>query len=228
MQLHRLINSKYPTIDIFDDISSPEDFEALYTLQAKSNPRLRLLDGHAGGISASEVPLGDQQVHSAIAPFVHIPVTPSRFSAGGYGVLYGASSVTCGLKEVGHHIQKHLNSVEGIAFDNIQLREYVFKYNSPLEDVTANDEYHLPDDYTKPQAFGASFRQKARKDVESGLKPSHTLGLLFNSVRSQGDKCVALFSPRFISDMGQSRHYSMMYDSQTGTILEPTQIKGVA
>lgn len=227
MRLHRLVNNKYPTIDIFDDIASPEDFEALYAIQAKSNPRLRLLDGQMGGISMSEVPFGEHQIHAAIAPFVHIPVTPSRFSAGGYGVLYAADSVSCGLKEVGYHIQNHLNNVEGIAFDNIQLREYIFKYSSPLEDVTFDDELHLPDDYTKPQAFGASFRQKVRKNVESGLKPSHTLGLLFNSVRSQDNKCVALFSPRFISDIRQSRHYSIIYDAQKKGLNEPIEVKGV-
>ena len=44
MRWHRLINSKYPTIDIFDDIASPEAFDAIYAMQAKVNPRLRLLN----------------------------------------------------------------------------------------------------------------------------------------------------------------------------------------
>lgn len=228
MRFHRLINSKYPTIDIFDDISSHEDFEALYNMQAKSNPRLRLLDGSAGSIDVSEIPLGDQQVHSAIAPFVHVPVIPSRFSSGGYGVLYGASSVSCGLKEVGHHIQKHLNKVEGIAFDNIQLREYVFQYCSPLSDVRGNDKFHDPDEYSQPQAFGATFWKKVRGCIQAGVKSSDKLGLRYNSVRSQGDTCVALFSPRFISGMSQSRHYSMIYDAQSRTLSKPNQIKNVA
>tara|TARA_R110001592_G_scaffold209888_15_gene461261 strand:- start:22093 stop:22779 length:687 start_codon:yes stop_codon:yes gene_type:complete len=227
MRFHRLINSKYPTIDIFDDISSHEDFEAIYAMQAKSNPRLRLLNGRAGGIDLSEIPLGDHQVHAAIAPFVHIPITPSRFSAGGYGVLYGASTVTCGLKEVSHHIQKHMNTVKGIAFDNIQLREYVFDYSSPMVDVRGNADYHDPDSYAQPQAFGAMFLQQVRDCVKAGLTSSDELALHYNSVRSDGDTCIALFSPRFITRMSQSRHYSMMYNAQSGTLSRPNRITNV-
>jgi len=228
MQLHRLINSKYPTIAIFDDIADEGDFEAIYAMQAKTNPRLRFLDGLEGSITISEIPASNQQVHSAIAPFIHTPVTPSRFSSGKYGVLYGASTVACGLSEVRHHIQKHLNKVEGIAFDNIQLREYVFVYNAPLEDVRPKEEFHLPDDYTHPQAFGARMWEQVRNMVNEGVTENDKLGVQYNSVRSQGDYCVGLFSPKYIEQMKQKRHYSMMYDPNTQSLSDAIQIKRVA
>lgn len=225
MRWHRLINSKYPTIDIFDDIALPEAFDAIYAMQAKVNPRLRLLNTGEGAISTSEIPLGAQQVHSAIAPFVHIPVTPSRFSAGGFGVLYGASTVHAGLDEVRHHILKHLSQVNGFAFENIQLREYVFNYTAPLEDVTGVDEYHLPNDYSAPQAFGANMWSMTRKKVNEGLTKKDIVGAKYRSVRNANAECIALFSPKFIEGMKQSRHFDMNYDPKTKTLSPANEIK---
>jgi hypothetical protein len=222
---HRLINSKYPTIDIFDDIASPEAFDAIYAMQAKVNPRLRLLNAEDGAISTNEIPMGSQQVHSAIAPFVHIPVTPSRFSIGGFGVLYGASTVYAGLDEVRHHILKHLSQVNAFAFENIQLREYLFKYTAPLENVTGVEEYHLLDDYSAPQAFGAKMWTATRKKVSTGLTKKDTVGALYRSVRSANAQCIALFSPQFIEGMSQSRHYDMNYDPITKALSPANEIK---
>ena len=225
MRWHRLINSKYPTIDIFDDIASPEAFDAIYAMQAKVNPRLRLLNTGEGAISTSETPIGAQQVHSAIAPFVHIPVTPSRFSTGGFGVLYGASTVHAGLDEVRHHIVKHLSQVNGFAFENIQLREYVFNYAAPLEDVTGVQEYHLPDDYSAPQAYGAIMWAATRDKVIKGLTKKDTVGVRYRSVRSANAECIALFSPKFIEDMKQSRHYDMNFNPKTKMLSPANEIK---
>lgn len=225
MRWHRLINSKYPTIDIFDDIASPDAFDAIYAMQAKVNPRLRLLNAGEGAISTCEIPLGAQQIHSAIAPFVHIPVTPSRFSAGGFGVLYGASTVHAGLDEVRHHILKHLSKVNNFAFENIQLREYVFKYTAPIKDVTGVEEYHLPDDYSAPQAYGAHMWSVTRDRVNRGLTKKDTVGAKYRSVRSVNAECIALFSPKFIEGMKQSRHYDMNYYPKTKTLSPANEIK---
>ena len=227
MHWHRLINSKYPTIDVFDDIASPDAFDAIYALQAKVNPRLRLLNTGEGAILTSEIPLGNQQVHAAIAPFVHVPVTPSRFSAGAFGVLYAASTVHAALAEVRHHIVKHLKQVEGIAFDNIQLREYVFTYSGALDDVSTVNEFHLPDDYTAPQAYGAQVWAATRENARKGLRSLDKAGVLYRSVRSEDAYCIGLFSPRFIEGMKQSRHYGMNYDPKSGQLSPANQIKFV-
>ena len=225
MRWHRLINSKYPTIDIFDDIASPEAFDAIYAMRAKVNPRLRLLNTGEGTISTSEIPLGAQQVHSAIAPFVHVPVTPSRFSSGGFGVLYVVSTVYAELDEVRHHILKHLSQVNGFAFENIQLREYVFEYNAPIEDVTGVEEFHLSDNYSAPQAFGATLLAATRDKVNKGLTEKDIVGAMYRSVRSAHAQCIALFSPKFIEGTKQSRHYDMNYYPKTMTLSPTNEIK---
>ena len=39
-QGYRFIPSKYPPISLFDDVADSDEFEALYELQALTNPRL--------------------------------------------------------------------------------------------------------------------------------------------------------------------------------------------
>ena len=37
----RIIPSRFPSVNIFDRIANPEDFDALYALEAMTNPRIR-------------------------------------------------------------------------------------------------------------------------------------------------------------------------------------------
>ena len=37
-QAYRLVNSKFPPIELFDDVASADEFEALYQIQALTNP----------------------------------------------------------------------------------------------------------------------------------------------------------------------------------------------
>ena len=37
---YRLIHTKYPTIDIFDDVASPDEFDILFEIQEITNPHL--------------------------------------------------------------------------------------------------------------------------------------------------------------------------------------------
>ena len=34
LQAYRLVNSKFPPIALFDDVANPDEFEALYQIQA--------------------------------------------------------------------------------------------------------------------------------------------------------------------------------------------------
>ncbi|BBC42095.1 hypothetical protein PDPE_1-02936 [Photobacterium damselae subsp. piscicida] len=70
---HRLINTKYPPIALFDDVASPEEFEMLYAIQALTNPRLRDEVGDICLIDPAEIPFNCLRGRSyAVAPFTHI------------------------------------------------------------------------------------------------------------------------------------------------------------
>ena len=99
----RLINSKFPPINLFEDVANGEEFEALYELQARTNPRIQNEVGNLNLISLSEIPFGIEGCSYAIAPFTHINPNGSRFSDGQYGVLYIADSLETAIAEVKHH-----------------------------------------------------------------------------------------------------------------------------
>ena len=77
---YRVINARFPPIDLFERIADPDDWESLIELEMLTNPRVRQ---EAGEISL--VP-PDDRVSGAgaswvMAPFTHIG-WPSRFSDG--------------------------------------------------------------------------------------------------------------------------------------------------
>ena len=44
-EAYRLVNGKYPPIHLFDDVADQADFEALYAVQALTNPRIQMQVG---------------------------------------------------------------------------------------------------------------------------------------------------------------------------------------
>ncbi len=104
---YRLVNSKFPPIALFDDVASDEEFDALYALQALTNPRLQNEVGNLNLIPRSEIPFGITGCAYATAPFTHVNPQGSRFADGAFGVLYLADSMDTAVAEVRHHQQAY-------------------------------------------------------------------------------------------------------------------------
>jgi len=202
---HRLIPSRFPPITLFEDVADPEDFEALYQLQARTNPRLLAEAGDLGLIPRTEIPFGIRGCSYAVAPFTHVNPEGSRFSDGTFGVLYLAESVTTAIAEVRYHQQRYLSRVEGLRYDRLVFRALVCGFSDTLLDLTRltpdHPIYH-PEDYSASQALGGVARRRGTK------------GLTYHSVRNPGTTCWALFTPRGVKSMVQSAHYEMIWDGE--------------
>ena len=103
LQAYRLVNSKFPPIALFDDVADAEDFEALYQIQALTNPRLQNEIGRLELIPRDQIPFGIPGCSYATAPFTHVNPAGSRFSNGTFGVLYLADRMDTAIAEVRHH-----------------------------------------------------------------------------------------------------------------------------
>ena len=88
----RLINTRLPPIDIFNDVADADEFQDLFDLQALTNPRLRQEVGSLNYIDLNEIPWGIPGCHYAAAPFTHVAPEGSRFSTGDFGMLYIADT----------------------------------------------------------------------------------------------------------------------------------------
>lgn len=204
-QAYRLVNSKFPPIDLFDDVADAEEFEILYQLQALTNPRLHNETGRLELIPRSEIPFGIPGCSYATAPFTHVNPAGSRFSDGSYGVLYLADSMETALVEVRHHQEQYWSNVEGLNFERFVFRGLSCQFNEAgLLDATSvpmSEPIYDADDYTHSRQFGRLVRQ--------GGFP----GLRYHSVRNPGQHCWALLTPRRVLSIIQTAHYEMIWNA---------------
>ena len=208
---YRLINSKYPPIHLFDDVADPDEFEALYALQALTNPRIQSELGQLNLLARDEIPFGIRGCSYATAPFTHVNPEGSRFSNGQYGVLYIADRVETALKEVAYHQEKYWKQVPELKYERLVFRGLACAFSGdPVQDASLlppeHPIYH-PQDYSQAQALGQA------------LKKAGSDGIQYRSVRQPGALCWGLFTPRHVSSVIQTAHYEFIWkDSRIQSI----------
>lgn len=206
---YRLINSKYPPVSLFDDVADEHEFNALYTLQALTNPRLQDQDAVLNGLKKGEIPFGIVGCSYAVAPFTHVNPDGSRFSDGSFGVLYIADTLETALAEVAYHQQHYWQRVPGLKFERLVLRGLQVNFFARVaRDATVLPPDHAvydPENYRVSQTLGAM------------LKNAECAALRYRSVRRRGAVCWGLFTPAGVTGVRQCAHYEMMWDGQAIT-----------
>ena len=155
---YRLVNGKYPPIAIFDDVADQSDFDALFAVQALTNPRLQNEVGDLNRVPPAERPWGIPGCNYALGPFVHVSPAGSRFSDGAYGVFYCADRMATALAETRYHQQRYFQQVDGLKYDRIVMRGLKVHFSATLCDITPATRYphwHDPD-HTRPHGNLAS------------------------------------------------------------------------
>ncbi|MDX3924665.1 MAG: RES family NAD+ phosphorylase [Shinella sp.] len=195
-QTYRIIRSIHPPVDLFEDIADPRDWEALVSVEEKTNPRIRLEIGDLGKVPAARRVSGPG-ASLVMAPFVHCStLRPSRFSDGSYGIYYAGDSEGVALAETIHHHQKFMRATNEEPGWTADFRVLIGSIDRELDDVNAVPGVLHPDDYTASQVEGR------------GLRAMGSDGLSWNSVRMAGGCCIGLFWPDIIPIPLQGRHYS--------------------
>lgn len=210
----RLISSKLPPIEIFNDVATPDEFDDLYELQALTNPRLVQDVGDLNYIDLQEIPWGIPGCHYAAASFTHVHPDGSRFSNGDYGVLYIADTMDTALAEVEYHQGQYLANVEDLKFDRLVFRGLVCTFaGEAIHDVTGLSPTHAiyhPTDYTASRALGAK------------LHAGGSEGVQYWSVRNPGATCWGLFTPKHVKSVVQTAHYEFIL--RDGEIVDKRRI----
>lgn len=203
---YRLVNTKYPPIELFDDVASAEEFELLYAIQTITNPRLQDQIGNISLIACSEIPYHCKRGKSyAVAPFTHINPNGGRFNDGLFGAFYLASDQQTAAIEVKYHQQRYWENIENLHYDRFLFRGFIVSHAAqPIYTVDAHDSRVLDSD-----SYIAS-QQLARQLKKQGYQAVH-----YPSVRHQGGECWALFTPRPIYDVVQSYLLEMIWDGKT-------------
>jgi hypothetical protein len=196
----RIIPSRFPPIDLFEDIADPRDWPLIMAAEQKTNPRLVETIGALDRVPP-ERRVGGLNASYLMAPFTHAsPDRPGRFSVGLPGVLYAGDSFEVALAETVFHYGKFMartNEAPGWAS---QFREIVLTVEARLHDLrgAALD----PSRYDECQALGEK------------LRAAGSDGVVYQSVRWPQGQCVGLFYPDCAKNPAQGRHLEYHWDGQ--------------
>ncbi|WP_145108134.1 RES family NAD+ phosphorylase [Cereibacter sediminicola] len=198
---HRIIRSRFPPIDLFEDIADPADWEAIASAEAKTNPRLRDSLGRLDLVPPARRVSGPG-ASWAMAPFTHVSTDrPSRFSDGSFGVYYAADTLETALIEVAHHHARFMAATAEAPGWTSEFRQLVGHLDAELELVGPERGDLLdPQDYRTSQAFGARLREEG------------AAGILYPSTRAPEGLCVALFWPDVAGAPAQGDHFAFEWD----------------
>ena len=223
VQAYRLVNSKFPPIALFDDVADAAEFDALYQIQAMTNPRLLNETGRIELIPRAEIPFGATGCSYAVAPFTHVSPEGSRFSDGSYGVLYLAATMETALAEVRHHQSLYWSNVPSLNFERFVFRGLSCAFTEDsMKDVTPiakNDPIYDPIDYTESRRLG--------REIKAAGSP----GIRYNSVRSPANHCWALMTPKPVVSIVQTAYFEMIWSGRITSVnklLAPTPKANVA
>ena len=200
----RIVRSRFPPIDLFEDIADPADWPLLLSAEQKTNPRLMESIGNLDLVPAVRR-VGGPGATWLMGPFVHVSAdSPSRFSRGRFGVLYVGREFETALLETVHHHARFMARTKEPAGWTSQFQEIVLDIDGHLHDLRGNESGYAaafdPNDYDEAQALGEQLRNTASE------------GLVHPSVRNPGGGCAGLFYPDLASNPRQRRYLDYHWD----------------
>ncbi|SFJ90411.1 RES domain-containing protein [Bosea sp. OK403] len=202
----RIIRSLFPPIDLFEDIADPADWPLILAAEQKTNPRLMESIGNLA-LVPPERRVSGPGASWLMAPFTHVsPDRPSRFSTGGFGVLYAGDSFEVALFETVHHHGRFMAATKQPPGWTSQFREILLDVEARLHDLCAPGAAVSavldPDDYAQSQVLGSALRAVGSE------------GVVYPSVRRAGGACVGLFYPDGASNPVQGRHLDYHWNGE--------------
>jgi hypothetical protein len=215
-QYTRLIESKYPPIDLFEDIADPDDWIAIGSAESKSNPRVAETIGQLDLIPP-EKRVGGPGASYVMAPFTHCsPDRSGRFHTGHFGAYYGANSFETALAETVHHKAIFFTDTATQPGWISDMRELTGAIAADLIDIRGGgfDDLLDPGSYVASQGFAVAARDGG------------ALGVVYPSVRDAGGACFAAFWPNVAAIPIQSRHLRYHWNGERIDMVKELNLGG--
>lgn len=200
----RIIPSRFPPIALFERVTAPEDLDAIFELEALTNPRLR---DEAGDIRlvAPDDRVSGPGASVIMAAFTHLNPQGSRFSDGSYGVFYAANDLDTAIAETAYHRARFMRATNEPRME-LDMRVYLVDLEASLHDLRGRRDEHSLVYHTDNYAAGQHLAGTLRKDGANGI--------VYDSVRREGGECAAVFRARLLSNCRQERHLCYVWDGQ--------------
>ncbi len=205
---HRIIRSRFPPIDLFEDIADPADWDAILSAESKTNPRVAESVGMLDLVPEDRRVAGDG-ASWAMAPFVHVSIDrPSRFTDGTFGVYYAGDHIEVALFETVHHHEKFMSATRESSGWTSDFRELIGTLDADLHDVrdvAQTDAIYSADDYS------------ASQDLALELREQGSNGVVYRSIRFPDGSAVALYWPDIAGIPTQGQHFSYFWNGDSVT-----------
>lgn len=184
----RIIPTRFPPIDLFETLVSPDELEIAYAIESLTNDRVQAEAGNLYLLPKAEWLTGPGAT-VVMAAFTHVG-RETRFSDGRYGVYYAALDEATAIAETVFHAERRLRDTDEPPIE-LDMRSHVGTVQEPLEDIRGPRFAALrdPDIRTWPrcQRFGGARRAAG------------AWGLYYRSARRARGECIAAFRPRAVS-----------------------------
>ncbi len=198
----RVIPTRYPAVGLFERVAHPEDFDALYALEAMTNDRLRDEVGDISLVPAGERLFGPGST-CIMAAFTHPNPQGSRFSDGSYGVFYCARTRATAIAETRHHSARFLAATREPPM-RLQMRLYAVEAQGRVADLrkAALEDPRIVDpiNYAHTQALGRMLRTEGAP------------GIVYPSVRHRGGQCLAALRTALVKDCRHAAYMEYQWD----------------
>ncbi len=199
---HRIISSRYPPIDLFEDIAAdPADWELLARAESKTNPRVHENIGNLA-LVPPERRISGQGASWVMAPFVHgSPDRPGRFHDGTVGAYYSGDSFEVALFETIYHHEDFMRATDEPESSST-FRELIGTVSANLHNLRGGGFSAClnPDSYVDSHKLAAN------------LRAAGSDGIVYPSVRFPEGEAIAAFYPDVVTPPVQGRHLRYHWD----------------
>ena len=198
----RIIPSRFPPIDLFERVADPADLEAVFAVEALTNPRLRESVGALHAVPAPDRVTG-AGAGFIMAPFTHLSADGARFSTATFGAYYAADTRATAIAETVYHRERFMRATAQPAME-LTMRVLLATVRGDLLDLRGARDTHAAlyhsTDYTASQSFARTHRAEG------------AAGVVYHSVRDPDGECVAIWRPRLVTGCRQGAHLGYVWD----------------
>lgn len=198
----RIIASRFPTIHLYERVADPADWDALYALEALTNPRLREELGEIERVPQEDRAFGPG-ASVIMAPFIYLHPAGGRFSDATFGAFYAARTLVTAIAETRYHREAFLSATSQGPIE-VTMRSYLSDVAAKFHDLRGQRKgmaaIYDPDSYVASQSLARQLR-------ETGSN-----GIVYDSVRDSAGECVAVYRPRLVRNLRQGVHLRYVWD----------------
>lgn len=213
----RIVPSRFPPIQLFERVTDPDDFEAIFELESLTNPRLRDQVGEISLVPPEDRVSGPG-MSIVMAAFTHLNPDGSRFTDGTFGVFYAANDIETAIAETKYHRERFMRATAQARME-LDMRVYLVDLEGELHDLRRQKAAYPLVYHDKNYAAAQHLAKSLRKDGSNGI--------VYDSVRRDGGECAAVFRPPLLSNARQERHLCYVWNGrQIVTMYEKRQHGG--